>query len=217
MKMRITVVICLALVLAQSLAGLSTVRATVSGTFHFRGYFDGSDYVYVQNAGGKVWYEHIKYDYPGEHSPYDASSPAPTTIDGVDWYPAWNRTTQMSDIYVSSSPQNYPSGEWTAINITKITNDTDSKQSRGPVTIEEFPTSSNNYTAKVLINDDTGSIVYAGAAWYEFEMAWEAPQLVPEYPSALIVWLFLVLPLTLTILFRHALTPSLQRSSTDAS
>jgi hypothetical protein len=197
--MRGTIVTCLILCLVLVLASLNSVHATVTGTFHFRGYFDGSDYVYIQDAGGKVWYEHIKYDYPGEHSPYSSSSPAATTIDGVDWYPVWNYTAGKSNTYVTSSPQNYPSGDWTALNITKIANVSDSTQSRGPVTIEELPSISNNYTAKVLINDDTGMIVYSGAAWYEFELSWEAPQLVPEYPLGIIAGLFTLLPLTLAI------------------
>jgi hypothetical protein len=199
MIMRAKIVTCLILCLFLFLASLNSVHATVTGTFHFRGYFDGSDYVYIQDAGGKVWYEHIAYDYPGEHSPYSSSSPAATTIDGVDWYPTWNKTTKMSGTYVSSSPQNYPSGEWAALNITKITNASDSTQSRGPITIEDFPSSSNNYTAKVLVNDDTGSIVYSGAAWYEFELSWNAPQLVPEYPFGIVEGLFTLLPVALAI------------------
>ncbi len=200
MKMRATIVTCLILCLVLGSASLNAVHATVAGTFHFRAWIDGSDYLYIQNAGGKIWYEHIKYDYPGEHHqtgvPYNATYPAPTTIDGVNWYPVWNRTTKMSDTYVSTSPQNYPSGEWTALSVTKITNVSDSTQSRGPVTIEDFPSSSNDYTAKVLVNDDTGSIVYFGAAWYEFELSWEAPNLVPEYPFVIIVGLFAFLLVT---------------------
>jgi hypothetical protein len=118
----------------------------------------------------------------------------------------------MSDTYVSGSPQNYPSGEWTAFNITKITNESDSTQSRGPVTIEDFPSSSNDYTAKVLVNDDTGSIVYLGATWYEFELAWEAPQLVPEYPFGIVTALFALLPVALAILAKRRHTRTIGSS-----
>jgi hypothetical protein len=203
MRLTATMVTCLIVCLVLVFSSLNAVHATVTGTFHFRAWFDGSDYVYIQNAGGLVWYEHIKYDYPGEHPqegvPYNATYPAPTTIDGVDWIPVWNKTIGMSDTYVSGSSQNYPSGEWIAFNITKIVNESDTTQSRGPVTIEDYPSSSNNYTAKVLVNDDTGSIIYLGAAWYEFELSWEAPQLVPEYPIGIIAGLFALLPLTLVI------------------
>jgi len=202
MRRGAAIVTCLALCLAASLASLNVVNATVTGTFRLRAFFDGADYVHIQNAGGIVWYEHIRYDYPGEHSPYSSSSPAPTTIDGVDWYPLWNYTAAMSDTYVTSSPQNYPSGEWTALSITKIINESDTDQSRGPVTVEEYPSSSNNFTAKILVNDDTGNIVYFGAAWYEFELSWEAPALIPEYPFVILVGLFALLPLTLVILSR---------------
>ena len=201
MRLNVVIVTCLALSLISGLGSLVRVNATVTGTLHFRAYIDGSDYVYIQDAGGKVWYEHIKYDYPGEHSPYSPSFPAATTIDGVDWNPVWDRGTQMSDIYVSSSPGNYPSGEWTALSITKVTNASDPEQSRGPVTIEDSPSSSNGYTAKVLVNDDTGNIIYFGAAWYEFELSWEAPNLVPDYASGIIVELFALLPVTLAIFF----------------
>jgi hypothetical protein len=199
-RLNATVMVCLALFLVSCLSSLGRVNATIAGTFHFRGYFDGSDYLYIQDAGGKVWYEHIEYDYPGEHTPYNSSFPAPTTLDGVDWYPVWDRDTRMSDTYVTSSPQNYPSGNWTALSITKITNASDSDQSRGPVTIEDYPSSSNDYTAKVLVNDDTGNIVYFGAAWYEFELSWEAPNLVPEYPFGIISVFFVLLPVTIGVL-----------------
>jgi hypothetical protein len=199
MRTKAMVIACLVMCLFSGFGSMNRANAMVAGTFHFRAYFDGSDYVYIQDAGGEVWYEHIKYDYPGEHSPYSSASPAATTIDGVDWYPTWDRVTKLSDTYVSSLPRNYPSGEWTALSITKITNASDSTQSRGPVTIEEFPSSSNSYTAKVLVNDDTGGIVYGGAAWYEFELSWEAPNLIPEYPFGIIAGLFALLPVTLAI------------------
>ncbi len=203
MRLRIWLSVCLILFLMLGLSNLNHGFATVTGTFHFRGYFDGSDYIYIRNAGGEVWYEHIKYDYPGLHSPYNSSSPAPTTIDGVDWHPSWNYTSQLSDTYVTNSPQNYPSGEWVAINITKITSQSDPEQSRGPVTIEDFPSNSNNYTAKILVNDDTGSIVFFGAAWYEFELSWEASSLVPEYPYGIIGVLFAPVPITIVILSKY--------------
>lgn len=182
--MKAILVTCLILCLVLGLS-VNPVSAMVTGTFHFQAYIDGSDYVYIQNAGGKVWYEHIQYTYPGEHAPYSIAAPAATTIDGVNWYPVWNRTTKMSNIYTSSSPQNYPSGEWTALSITKITNVSDTTQSRGPVTIIDFPSSNNSYTAKVLINDDTGSLVFSGSTWYVFELSWVAPQLIPEFSTTI--------------------------------
>lgn len=203
-RLKATVMVCLALFMVSCSGSLSRVNATVTGTFRFKGYFDGSDYVYIQDAGGEVWYEHIEFDYPGEHSPYNSSFPSPTTLDGVDWYPVWDRDTQMSDAYVTSSPQNYPSGNWTVLSIIKITNASDSDQSRGPVTIEDYPSSSNDYTAKVLVNDDTGNIVFFGAAWYEFELSWEAPNLVPEYPFGIIAGFLVLLPVTIGVLiYRH--------------
>jgi len=97
-----------------------------------------------------------KYDYPGKHEPYSAASPTGTTLDGVDWISTWDKTAQKSNTYTSNSPQNYPSGAWTALSINEVTSSRDSTQSRGPVTFEEFPSSSNSYAAKVLLNGDTG-------------------------------------------------------------
>lgn len=197
----------LAISLFLLIGGLScicTANAKVTGTFRFRAWIDGSDYVYIQNAGGKVWYEHLQYDYPGEHSqtgvPYNATFPAPTTIDGVDWTPTWDKTAQKSNTYTSSS-HNYPSGEWTALAINKITNASDALQSRGPITIVDHPSSSNGYTAKVLLNDDTGSIVYRGAAWYEFEISWEAPDPSPGIPFVTIAAVAAVLVAVGALLF----------------
>ena len=102
--MKAVVLTCFVLCLLLSLGSVRTVNALVTGSFHFRAYIDGSDYVYIQDAGGKVWYEHLDYEYPGEHSPYSSGSPAPTTVDGVNWYPVWNITTGISNIYTSSSP-----------------------------------------------------------------------------------------------------------------
>jgi len=93
------VIVGLILCLVLGLGFVYTVGAKETGTFHLRAWIDGSDYVYLQNAGGKVWYEHILYDYPGEHSQtgalYSATSPAPTTIDGVNWVPVWNKETEI--------------------------------------------------------------------------------------------------------------------------
>lgn len=196
--MRTIILTFLVLCLVLNIAELNTAFAVVNGTFRFRAFIDGADYVYIQDAGRKVWYEHIKYDYPGLHSPYNASYPAPTIVNNVNWYPVWNTSVSQPQLpysfpYESSSPQNYPSGQWTALALTKITNASDTTQSRGPVTLEEYPSSSNSYTAKILVNDDTGSIVYGGAAWYEFELTWEAPALVPELaPTVLFASLILL-------------------------
>ena len=174
------------------LVTVNSANAVVTGTLRFRAFIDGSDYVYVQNAGGKVWYEHLEYEYPGLHSPYSASSPAPTTIDGVSWYPVWNTTTEKSNVYVTNSPLNYPDGEWADLSLAKITNATDTTQSRGPVTMEESPSASNNYTAKILLNDDTGNIIFSGATWYEFQVSWQAPVLAPEFSSTMMATLTLI-------------------------
>ena len=210
---------CLILCFVLSLGSALSVNAAKSGTFHFRAWIDGSDYVYIQNAGGKVWYEHIEYDYPGEHSQtgvtYSAESPAPTTLDGVNWTPTWDKTAKKSNTYTTSSPQNYPSGEWTAVSINKVTSTSDATQSRGPVTIEEYPSSTNSYTAKILINDDTGAIVYLGAAWYEFELSWEAPD--GQVAGSPIDWTFLAIGLVVVAMVIAAILFVLLRKKKERS
>ena len=202
MRLKATVATFLILCLVSTFGCMTSADAALSGTFHFRAYIDGSDYVCIQNAGGKVWYEHLQYDYPGEHEPYTAASPATTTVDGVDWTPTWDKTAQKSNTYTSSSPQNYPTGAWTALSVNKITSTSDTAQSRGPVTIEQFPSNSNSYTAKVLLNDDTGAITYRGGAWYEFELSWEASSSDSGFPVELIaVAIIIILAVAVFLVF----------------
>ena len=209
------VMACLIICLISAIGTMFATNAALSGTFHFRAYIDGSDYVCIQNAGGKVWYEHLQYDYPGEHEPYSAASPAATTLDGVDWTPTWDKTAMKSNTYTSSSPQNYPSGAWTALSINKVTNASDSAQSRGPVTIEQLPSSSNSYTAKVLLNDDTGAIVYRGGAWYEFELSWEAADSGSGFPFELVVVAVVVIAavaVLLVFIFKRKSSPKAEQA-----
>ncbi len=176
-KLKAVVVVSLIILAFATSQGTSITDAEVTGIFRFRAFIDGSDYVCIQNAGGMVWYEHSNYNYPGETPPYTASSPAATVVNGVNWHPTWDRTAKKSNTYETSSAQNYPDGIWTALAVTKISNFSDTTQNRGPVTITQYPSRSNNYTAKVLLNDNTGSILYPGAAWYEFELSWKAPSI----------------------------------------
>ena len=175
MKSRTIIIASLITLALLASQGMSTVDAKVTGTLRFRAFIDGSDYVCIQNAGGMVWYEHSNYNYPGETPPYTVSSPAATVVNGVNWYPIWDKTAKKSNIYNVNSPHDYPDGVWTALAVTEVANASDTAQNRGPVTITQYPSRSNNYTAKVFLNDNTGSILYPGAAWYEFELSWEAP------------------------------------------
>lgn len=92
----------------------------------------------------------------------------PTYVDGNAWYPTWAGITtswidvpSTSDKYINPTP--HPTGEW---NITSVTN----VNARENFQVVEYPSASNDYTAKILIDD----IKTSGADWYSFTLTWEA-------------------------------------------
>ncbi len=147
--------VALVTLFAISISTLGMASATYTGTFTFKAWIDGSDYVYVQYGGATVWYEHLRYVLPGMQGGNYSSY-----VDGAAWYPSWSNNP-FSDNY--TSPEPHPTGEW---NITSIT----TVQARYQITIAEYPSVSNNYTAKIYLNDDP----LGGADWYEFTMNWES-------------------------------------------
>jgi len=169
---------------------MSFASAENTGVVHVKAWIDGSDYIYIQQAGGSVWYVHKYYTLPGYHSP-DGTLASPglaTVINGNDWYPDWSGVDPenpdegaTSSVYLSSTPPTPL--EWSITGLTVIHNGEvgeDDGRDSGAITIETSPTAENSYTATILLNDDdTG-----GAGWYEFELTWTAPSInvLPEYP-----------------------------------
>lgn len=160
----------------------SASTPTYTGTFSFKAWIDGLDYVYVQRGGATVWYEHMKSNLPGyelnnagEQANIQNHGNVPTYIDGNIWYPTWaNITTSWIDIHSFSSkyvsPKPHPTGEWNMTRFTVL-------QTRGNLTIIDYPSAGNDYTAKILLDDYTflpNGTNPTGATWYEFNMDWQS-------------------------------------------
>jgi hypothetical protein len=133
----------------------------------FRAFIDGTDDVYIQNAGGTIWYHHLWYQLPGY---WNQPTPLPTYVDNVAWYPTWPWPGTTSDKY--TNPVLHPTGEWTLTGMT-------ANEGRSIVSVVQSPEASNEYTAIIELNDNNEG----GAAWYQFTITWEAPSLfvAPEY------------------------------------
>ena len=170
MKSRTKIALTMAIILLLSLTTLATVKATAvvddgyyHGSTHFRGFIDGSDYLYIQYGGAVVWYNHRSYNLPGM---WDGHHDA-TYIDGVAWMPNWI-TNYLSDKYYSPTP--HPTSDWTITSLNV-------NEGRGAVTVEQQPSSSNVYTAIILLNDDN----FGGAVWYDFTLNWQSD--IPTAPG----------------------------------
>lgn len=151
-----------------------------TGTFTFKAWIDGYDYLYIREAGTTVWYYHVRSDPPGfaynglgAQYNIDHHDNKPTYIDGTAWQPTWaNITTtwvdvqSLSDTYVNSA--SLPTGAW---NITSLTN----VVARDNLSVLEYPSASNGYTAKILLDDWTflaNGTNPMGADWYSFTLNW---------------------------------------------
>jgi hypothetical protein len=148
-----TILLIVVLILSCSVLTLSDIGAVKAanvyvGTFHFKAWIDGTDNVYIQNGGGAVWIVN-----------QTSQLPSSITIDGVSWSPTWSGST--SSKYTSNT--SHPIYQWTIEDLTIVSG-------RGSISIAQNPSSSNNYTANVVLND----YGWLGAAWYEFELQVEA-------------------------------------------
>ncbi|MCW4028475.1 MAG: carboxypeptidase regulatory-like domain-containing protein [Candidatus Bathyarchaeota archaeon] len=135
---------------------MTVAGSPYSGSTHVRAFIDGSDFMYIQFGGAIIWYEHRNYDLPGLWDGHHEF----TYIDGDTWTPDWTNYP-YSDKYYSPAP--HPTADWT---ITSL----DIDQAREEISIAEQPSSSNGYTAKILLNDDNRW----GAEWYEFTLYWDS-------------------------------------------
>jgi outer membrane protein assembly factor BamB len=153
----------------------SSPSASTTGTLRIRLYVDGYDEIYIQHAGGVIWFKHLEWGLPGDA---EASSShqvglqctLPTTVNGVDWYPYWPTGNDSStgrqyddagaesDRFVATGL--YPSGDW-KIDFMDVV------QARNSISIEQDPSSSNDYTAIIKVSDTS-----AYADWYEFVLSW---------------------------------------------
>jgi hypothetical protein len=147
------VVLLLVVLFGFSVLSFNVANAAGTGNFGFRAWIDGSDYLYVQAGGRVVWFEHLRYILPGL-----GNGNYSTYVDGAEWYPSWSGS--ISDKYNTSG--SFPEGEW---NITSL----DVVSARNLISVVEYPSVENNFTAKIYLNDDPAG----GADWYEFNLSWE--------------------------------------------
>ena len=146
------VVLLFVVLFGFSVLSFSVANAAGTGSFGFRAWIDGSDYLYVQSGGAVVWFEHLRYILPGL-----GNGNYPTYVDGAEWYPSW--VGSVSSKFVSSG--SFPVGEWNITDFTVVS-------ARNLVSVVEYPSVENNFTAKIYLNDDPAG----GAAWYEFSLSW---------------------------------------------
>jgi hypothetical protein len=120
---------------------------------------DGVSYLLLQ--GQHIWFDHTKglNTPPGLHE-----GSFPTYFDDkIEWFPVWNgRITDRFQLALIL-PDSEPAPE---IGIRHL-------DGRGYAEIVEQPSKSNDYTAKIQINDLTkdGGILW-GSEWIEFELKW---------------------------------------------
>ena len=107
-------VITLIVLFVFSISALGFTRATSSGSFTFKAWIDGTDYLYVQGGGGTVWYYHVWSNFPGweinnqgEQYAKENHVGLPTYVDGNSWYPTWDNFTGSSWIDVQSLSDKY--------------------------------------------------------------------------------------------------------------
>lgn len=133
-------------------------------------YVDDKDYIKIQN--GEIWLEHKAREVapglytalPGRH---DGNNYA-TYINDESWFPEWGTDEVSSPVdcesrHKSIAGVNMPLSRAYVYTIKPL-------NARNVVKISETPTERNGNMLSVEV-DDGESI--GGAAWYEFEIAWE--------------------------------------------
>lgn len=110
----------------------------------FSAYVDGTDVLKL--SGRRLWIEHLAWQQPKQIS-----------INGGKWSPVWDddktRSYMLKRAFKPRNPE--------AINLTK-------KAGRGTVTIIEKPTTENQQTLAIQIDDGP----YPGADSYELTVSW---------------------------------------------
>ena len=115
-------------------------------TFTIKIFVDGSDV--VKASGNRLWIEHSTGSLPGKE----------IFVNGQSWSPLWNDKTStefagLNRAFRPHDPQK--------IQVTK-------RAGRGPVSIETFPSSDNNQTLSIKIDDEADG----GADWYDVLVSW---------------------------------------------
>ena len=144
--------------------------------FHFLAWIDGSDWLYLR--GNEVWYVHRNYQYPGIHPNDLPAGGHPTFINDDPWYPEWPDDWGYDDYgqrslntYTNLYPPLFEIATFTVI------------QARYSISIVQYPSIQNDYTAIILLDDDP----LGGAAWYEFELSYTSliSAIIDTHPDTL--------------------------------
>jgi len=122
-----------------------------SGRIEIRAYIDGVDVIKVR--GKKLWYEHVTAELPGKWDGHDE----PTFVNQEKWMPWWDGHTSRP--YEKITAMRPPTGK--RVYVAK-------KFGRGVVTLAQQPSTSNEQTLKITIDD----VAHAGADWYEIHIKW---------------------------------------------
>ena len=128
-------------------------------SFRFRACIDGSDWVHIRS--NEVWYVHRNFQYPGIHTDCPPEC-RPTYINGQPWYPVWPDDSGYDD-YGQRSLNTYSDLHPPMYRISSLT----VLEARGSVSIVQYPSSENDYTTILLLDDDP----QGGASIYEFQLA----------------------------------------------
>lgn len=115
-------------------------------SFAIRIFVDGSDV--VKASGTRLWIEHATGSLPGKV----------IYVNGQAWTPTWNDKTStefagLNPAFRTRDPQK--------IQLTK-------RAGRGTVSIETFPSSDNDQTLSIKIDDEE----FGGADWYDVQVSW---------------------------------------------
>ena len=115
-------------------------------TFTIKIFVDGSDV--VKASGNRLWIEHATGSLPGKT----------IYVNGQAWSPLWKDKTSTE--FAGLNPAFRPHDPQ-KIQLTK-------RAGRGTVSIETFPSSDNNQTLSIKIDDEE----FGGADWYDILVSW---------------------------------------------
>jgi len=135
-------------------------------TLTVEAYIDGRDDLILQ--GNTAQWLHLDYAAVGRWNFQDL----PTYFDGVAWTPDWPGYPAPNEIRVNGALSSTFSGLSYALpNGTMNVALTNLTSGRGPVSIVQYPDSSNAYTLKVEFNDnDIGLPATSYAGWYTVQL-----------------------------------------------
>jgi hypothetical protein len=128
-------------------------------TLTIQAWVDGRSWL-ILRKNTLQWY-HLDFAAPGRHEFVNI----PTTVNGEEWFPVWPDVpdAENRDCYCYSS---ILKGVKPFLHKNKLPLEVNVLQSRGTVTIVEFPSAENEYAMIIEFDDNP----YGGPAMYEIEI-----------------------------------------------